>query len=86
MRLDYRAFASSGIFVVIVLLQQVSSTQSKPCMIAVCSFSSRSLECLKVLLEAGANVTARDMDKATPLHIAARLGKLQAVVSNQLNM
>jgi ankyrin repeat protein len=35
-----------------------------------------------VLLEAGANVTARDMDKATPLHIAARLGKLQAVVSN----
>jgi ankyrin repeat protein len=37
---------------------------------------------LKVLLEAGADVTARDMDKATPLHIAARLGKLQAVVSN----
>jgi ankyrin repeat protein len=66
---------------VITLLQQMSSS--------LCSFhhcctshTTRSLECLKVLLEAGANVTARDMDKATPLQIAARLGKLQAVVSN----
>eukprot|EP00953_Heterococcus_sp_UTEX-ZZ885_P011059 6419-Heterococcus_DN1.PRE.4 len=55
---------------------------SKASIVAALFNFTRSLECLKVLLEAGANVTARDMDKATPLHIAARLGKLQAVVSN----
>ncbi|KAG5181210.1 ankyrin repeat-containing domain protein [Tribonema minus] len=44
-----------------------------------CAVLGKSDACVRILLEGGADVGARDMDKATALHIAARQGKTVAV-------
>jgi ankyrin repeat protein len=40
---------------------------------------SGDLECMRLLLEHGADVDARDVDHYTPSHLASRLGRMEAL-------
>jgi hypothetical protein len=48
-----------------------------------CAASGGNAACVRAFAEAGAKLEARDMDRYTPLHLAVRKGRVEAVVRNE---